>query len=121
MRIKVILIAMALMAACNSRSLPGDIISQEKMQPLVFDLIRADELVNNFTLRDTLLKNKEEHIKMYEQVFKIHHTTREAFYKSFKYYQEHPDVNKVLLDSLLSYTTEKRKALYEKKVDTLAK
>ena len=78
-------------------------------------MIRADEFVNSYVLRDTSLKNKEEHIKMYEQVFKIHNINRDAFYKSFKYYQEHPDVNKMMFDSLLSHTNRIRKTLYEEK------
>jgi hypothetical protein len=87
---------------------PGDIIPPEKIQPIIFDLLRADEYVNNFLLRDTLLKREKEAVKLYEQVFQIHKVSSSEFYKSYKYYQAHPDKNKLLLDSLNAFVDRKR-------------
>lgn len=111
MRIAIVLCIFSL-TACNSSNVPADFIQPKKMVPLVYDMIRADELVNNYVLRDTALKSKNEHIKMYEQVFLIHQTTRNQFYKSLKYYQQHPDISKALFDSITAHTTnEQQKAL----------
>jgi hypothetical protein len=87
---------------------PDDIIPPEKIQPIIFDLLRADEYVNNFLLGDTLLKREKEAVKLYEQVFLIHKVSSVDFYKSYKYYQAHPDKNKVLLDSLNAFVNRKR-------------
>ena len=35
-----------------------------------------------------------------EAVFKIHHTTRDAFRKSLSFYESRPDLNKIIFDSL---------------------
>ncbi len=114
MRLTVALITV-LCLACSKGSVPRDIIPPNKMTPLVFDIIRADEFVTDFVLRDTSLKEKEQRIKMYEQVFLVHHTTHDAFYKSFRYYQQHPDINKVLFDSLVSFGNRKLNLNYEQK------
>jgi hypothetical protein len=89
---------------------PDDILPPDKIQPIVYDLLRADEYVNNFVLRDTLLKREEEAVKLYEQVFLIHKISSRDFYKSYKYYQAHPDKNKILIDSLNALVNKKHPA-----------
>lgn len=112
MRIVALVLSLVVVSACSSRPVPQGVLAPDQMRPIVYDLIRSDELVNNYLLRDTSLKADEQHIKMYEQVFKIHKISRDEFYKSFSYYQAHPDVNKLLLDSLLSYSNRKQSALH---------
>jgi len=50
----------------------------------------------------------------FQQVFAIHHITREGFYKSYRYYEEHPDKNNILMDSLAAYAARKRQEMYMK-------
>ncbi len=109
------------LAACSNRKVPSDIIQPEKMKPLIFDMMRADQFVDSYVLTDTALKSKEQHIKLYEQVFLIHKTNRDQFYKSLSYYQQHPKINKVLFDSLMSYSTRQREILFRDKYQKPAK
>ena len=102
-------------AACSPGKIPANIIPPEKMKTIVFDLLKADTYVNNFVLKDTTLKSKEQHIKMYEQVFLIHKITKKDFYISLNYYQQHPDVNKKLFDSTLSYANRQREMIFKEK------
>ena len=102
-------------AACSPGKMPGNIIPPEKMKTIVFDLLKADTYVNNFVLKDTMLRSKEQHINMYEQVFLIHKITRKDFYNSLTYYQQHPDVNKKLFDSTLSYANRQREMIFKEK------
>ncbi len=96
-----------LFAACSS-TIPSDVIKPDKMQNIIFDLLRADEYVINYRLRDSTLDRKKESIRMYEQVFLIHQVTKNSFYKSYWYYQEHPDQNKALFDSLYNMAARKK-------------
>lgn len=106
---------MILWVACSSDKIPGNIIPPEKMKTIVFDLMKADTYVNNYVLKDTTLKSKEQHIRMYEQVFLIHKITKKDFYNSLTYYQQHPDVNKKLFDSTLSYANRQREVIFKEK------
>jgi hypothetical protein len=108
MRFSFLIFIFNIFLSCSNAGVPGDVLPLEKMQPILFDLLRADEYVNNFVLRDTLLKREKEAVKLYEQVFSIHKVTSAEFYKSYKYYQAHPDKNKVLLDSLNSLVNRKK-------------
>ncbi|MDB5192165.1 MAG: hypothetical protein JWQ96_1728 [Segetibacter sp.] len=93
--------------SCSSQ-IPKDIIPPDKMKVVLFDMIRADEFLNNYVFNDTSLNKKQETTLMYEQVFKIHKTNKEQFYKSYIYYQQNPDKNKALYDSVNSYATRKK-------------
>ena len=64
--------------------------------------------INSYAIKDTTKNIKTQRITLYEQIFAIHKTNREEFYKSFKYYQQHPDKNKILFDSLNAYINRKK-------------
>jgi hypothetical protein len=107
MRFIALIIASALMFACSS-SVPRGIIPPDEMKQIVFDLVRADQFIDNFVTKDTTANVKERRITLYEQVFAIHKVSREEFYKSYTYYQQNPDKNKVLFDSLNAYGNRKK-------------
>ena len=86
--------------ACSSSPVPRGILAPEEMQKVVYDIMQIDEFINSFLYKDSSIDIKKERSIYYEKVFKIHHTNRRDFYASFKYYQQHPDLQKLLLDSL---------------------
>jgi hypothetical protein len=82
----------------------GDILSPETMKLVVWDMLRADEIAMSENIKDTVRTHYLSHaVNAYEQVFAIHHITKEQFYRSYKYYQERPDENKALLDSVQAF------------------
>lgn len=93
-------------AACTSDSkIPNDVIGIDKMKLVMWDMIRAGELVhNNFWKDSVTIKTTQS----FQQVFSIHSISKDEFYKSYKYYEEHPDKNKILMDSITAYANRKR-------------
>jgi hypothetical protein len=79
---------------------PGDILSQEKMRQVMWDLIRTDVYVSDFLTKDSTINRDSSRLKMYEQVYRLHATSKESFKKSLAYYQSHPDLLKAITDSL---------------------
>ena len=59
-----------------------------------------DELINNQATTDTITNQKVKRSTLYEQVFMLHKTSRKAYFNSYVYYQQHPDLQKELFDSL---------------------
>ena len=106
-------ILLLLGTACSGGTVPGDIIPPDKMKAIVFDLTQSEVYVNNYVLKDSSLKSKDQHIKIYEQVFLIHNISKKDFYKSFKYYQQHPNINKILFDSTLAYANRQRDVMFK--------
>jgi hypothetical protein len=89
-------------AACISKnSPPRGIIQKDTMRNIMWDMIQADQYSKIFLTKDSCAINvKDETIKLYQQVFQIHHTTKEEFDKSYQYYLAHQDLNKLIFDSL---------------------
>jgi len=100
MRISSILLILLLFIACSSSPVPKGVLKPKEMEKVVYDLIRADEFINNFLIKDSTVDIKKKRSVLYEQVFKVHNTTRKEFYSSYKYYQSHPDIQKGLFDSM---------------------
>lgn len=74
----------------------------------MLDLIKADEIVNQQTYGDSAVGIKNKREILYQKVFQIHKVSKEQFKKSFTFYQNHPDLLKVVLDSM--YEQIKREA-----------
>ena len=108
---KVSLLAFVLLVAvsCGQKNrIPPEVIPQERMYKIMWDLMRADVFITDFLSRDSTKKLAAARDTLYEQVFRIHTTNRETFYKSLSFYQGRPDLLKIITDSLRS---EERKAM----------
>lgn len=101
-------------AACSSpNKIPDDVIGIDKMKLIVWDITRAGKLAEMQYSKDSVnrrLKTKE----LYQQVFNIYNVSKDDFYKSYKYYESHPDKNKILMDSLTAYAGRQRQELYKR-------
>ncbi|RFM26050.1 DUF4296 domain-containing protein [Deminuibacter soli] len=113
---------MCCLLACKSNNKPGkDIITPDSMKVIVWDLLRAEQLASLRMQKDTNKIKKDTHLELYQDVFTIHHTTKEAFYKSYNFYLMHPNINKVLNDSLSNMAERTRMQQFQpKKLDTKA-
>ena len=102
--------------SCNdSTKVSSDILPKDKMEDLLWDMMLADRYSAQFLLKDSTTKDvKLETMKLYEQVFQMHHITRQQFVKNYKYYLSRPDISKVLFDSLSARGTRNRDQIYKK-------
>jgi hypothetical protein len=83
----------------NEPKIPDDIIAPVKMKQVIWDLVRADEMVNVYVSTDTSANKPEKRTDFYQRVFQIHRINKQQFKKSFTFYQSHPDLLKIVLDS----------------------
>ena len=84
----------------NKNKIPHGIIPENKMEMMIWDLIRADEFITSLEINPDSINKKTESIKLYEQIFRIYHSSREEFQKSWSFYTTHPALLKVMMDSL---------------------
>ncbi|HEX7847959.1 MAG TPA: DUF4296 domain-containing protein [Chitinophagaceae bacterium] len=89
-------------ASCSGKNrLPKNILSKEKMEAVMWDVMLADQYVSDFVFyKDTSLSRLTMHTNMYEEVFRLHKTSKDEFSRSFNYYRSHPALMKEVLDSL---------------------
>ena len=115
-------ILICLLAACRSpNKIPNDIIGIDKMKFIVWDMIRAGALAENQYGKDTgkaKLKSSDmlkfKNVELFQQVFIVHKISKDQFYKSYRYYEEHADKNKILMDSVSAYANRQRQELYKR-------
>jgi hypothetical protein len=86
----------------------GKKIPVNEMKIIMWDMVCADELYADASVRDSTVRIKKDNFRLYEQVFAIHKISKETFYSSYQYYQSRPDEFKVLMDSLQSYGSRQR-------------
>ena len=102
MRSFILLLFIILLYSCSNRDkVPKHILSIKQMYPVMWDLARADVMVT-YTHRDTT-ERKQRLDSLYSQVFVIHDITSEKFRESLNFYEQNPEILKVLMDSLRSY------------------
>src|ERR1044071_7060325 len=98
---------------------PKNIIPQNEMRKIMWDLMRADAYVSDFIMKDSTKNKNTESGILYEKVFAIHSTTQEAFKKSMSFYESRPDLLKVISDSLKSDEKRAQESNYlEKRLPT---
>ena len=103
MRFFYITLLIVFFASCNSRGkTPDGIIAPKKMEALMWDMMQADALASDRISKDSTLIEKNERIKRYAQVLQIHGIDTAVFKKSMTFYLGHPDLHKIIFDSLNS-------------------
>ncbi len=86
--------------ACSQREIPKDVLSQNKMQAVLWDVLLADEVAGFYIQQDSAMHALEKHANLYQQVFQIHKISREDFKRSLQFYESHPNLLKPVFDSL---------------------
>jgi len=105
------LFCVAWIQSCKHQDrLPKGVLPQDKMQEVMWDMMNAGQYISAYVLTKDSLDKIGESTRVYGQVLQLHAVSREEFEKSYAYYREHPELMKVILDSLSkkqTYTVEK--------------
>ena len=78
-------------------------------------MIQADQFSKQFLVRDSLKKNNLnfETMKLYNEVFQIHHISKDEFQKSYQFYISRPDILKIVFDSLSAQGNRRMQEIYQ--------
>lgn len=105
---QVLLLIFIFTASCNSNSfIPHGIIKPPQMQQIFWDIIRGDILAQEIVKNDSTKNVKTESLAITEKVLLIHHTNKDKFEKSMSFYSKHPQLLKVIFDSIDARQTRK--------------
>lgn len=101
------LVSLSLFTGCGKKDKPpGSILQQEKMENVLWDMMRADQFLLTYVLsKDTTKKKETESRKLYSQIFQLHTITEKQFSESFSWYKAHPVLLAVIMDSISKKTT----------------
>src|SRR4030095_3874112 len=103
-----------LLLSCGRRNaVPKEFIQPDEMGRILWDMSLAEDLVENMHRRDTGADKKTKTLIEYQKVFGLHKVTEKQFRNSYDYYKSHPDIFKVMLDSVHA-RSERRRAEFFK-------
>lgn len=86
-------------------------LEPETMKVVMWDLMKIDELYTRMAAQDTTLRNTKEFLRLYEEVYALHHITKKQFDDTYHYYESRPVEMKALLDSVDAYANRERMSL----------
>jgi len=103
---KMVLATVVFLLSCNNKNtIPKEILKPDKMQAVLWDVLRVDAFTFDFIKRDTTKKPEAENVRLLQKVFTTHKVSKEEFYKSYDFYKEHPALMQPILDSLINKAT----------------
>jgi len=94
--------------SCNRKNKKIEVLPFDTIKVVMWDILNAEEFNNILIIKDSTLKKTKSNLKLYQQVFFIHHLSKEQFYYSYQFYEQHPDQFKVLMDSVSTYGSRQR-------------
>ncbi|MDQ6609171.1 MAG: DUF4296 domain-containing protein, partial [Bacteroidota bacterium] len=71
-----------LLACSNSTTVPKGILPPKKMEAVLYDVIRADELVDFSSITDSTYTKFTKRTALYDSIFHLHAISKEGFKQS---------------------------------------
>ena len=107
MKVLLFIVFLCLFIQCTRRQrIPDDVLPPEKMEKVLWDMVRADQFASDYLLpSDTSLNRKTESMRLYQQVFQINGISYDQFARSFKFYRSNPRHLKTVIDSIVTNQT----------------
>lgn len=97
----IVILGVCVLSCGRGTSVPAGILSAEKMEAVLWDLLRADQFVSNYvTTRDTSVNGHAKGPQLYSAILKKHGLTDSSFQVSMSYYKSHPKLLYPILDSI---------------------
>lgn len=107
------LIILLIFASCtNNDKIPGNVIERPRMEKILWDMIRADRYSTIYLTADTQNRQRKT-FELYENIFHLHHVSKDEFIKSYKFYLGRPDIAKTMFDSISAYAERQRAEVYK--------
>ena len=72
------------------------------MSAILWDIIRAQVMANEVSRNDSSINAVARTKSLTQKVFEIHKITSSSFEKSYEWYSGHPDILRLMFDSLYS-------------------
>jgi hypothetical protein len=107
------------LSCSDNKKIPDHILKPEKMEAVLADVMMADALNQERTIRDSLLYLPKENVSYFKKIFQLHAVTKEEFEKSIQFYTKRPDLMRTIIDSVTAVVSRKN-TLLEAKKDSIA-
>ena len=102
-------------ACSDGKKVPSDIIGQEKMGVILFELAMAEGYLESYPFRDTTI-NRDSMVRVeMDKVLAIHRVSQKEFRDSYKFYKSRPEIFKVMTDTVYYRAQRNPEKMYGKR------
>jgi hypothetical protein len=101
--------------SCSDRQKHGTVLSKEKMQAVLWDMLQADAFTSNFIKKDSSKNEAKENAALQKKIFELHKISREDYITSYDYYSTQPELMKIMLDSMSAKAERDRNKLMQER------
>lgn len=113
----IILVTAFFLVSCKSNK-NKNILPEEKMQSVIWELIKADVYTVDFLQKDSGINATIKNAELQQQIFENEKITKKQFQESYDYYIVHPEIMKNIFDTILNRNSrEKRRRFDTLKID----
>ncbi len=95
-----LLLIVSIYSCAGKTHYPKGVMKQQQMQEVLWDMLKADAIASEIVRTDSSIKLTTKNIELYKKVFIAHKITRNDFELSYSFYEKHPELMRVLLDSM---------------------
>ncbi|HEY0066351.1 MAG TPA: DUF4296 domain-containing protein [Flavisolibacter sp.] len=89
-----------MLLSCSGDEIPEDVLDRGKMEDVMWDMLRADEMLSVYSERGATFPGISQNTDLYDKVFRMHGIDKKHFHRSLEFYQSNPDIFQEVLDSL---------------------
>ncbi len=109
----VVFFCIIILSSCSRSSrIPSEILGQDRMSALLFDISMAEGHAENAYFRDTA-KSRDSILKVeLDRVLLIHGVSQQQFLDSYRFYKLNPQLYKVMVDSLQARSQRDQQKMY---------
>ncbi len=112
------IIISVILFSCSDNNLPKNILSQEKMEIILWEQMKVDAFTKEFISKDSSKNLVAENIKLQQKLFSNNKIDKEDFYKSYQFYLKHDALMKDVLDSIVAKQTRMHQNEFEQKMSS---
>jgi hypothetical protein len=116
MKLLFFIIISVLLFSCSDNNLPRGILSQEKMELMLWEQMKTDAFTKEFISKDSSKNLALENIKLQQKLFAKYKIDKDEFYDSYEYYLKHDALMKDVLDSIVAKQTRIHQKEFEQKM-----
>jgi len=98
--IKYLILLFACLYFLNACTKKDPILTPAKMETVLWDIIQLEAYAQLIVAPDSQKMNVKKNALLQQKIFSLHGVNREQYYKSYEFYNERPDMMRVILDSI---------------------
>ena len=100
-------------SSCSKgNKVPDDIIEQEKMGVILFEIAMSEGYLENYTFKDTTVNRDSFLTVELDKVLAIHKVSQKEFLEAYKFYKSSPELFKVMTDTVYNRTQRSPEKMY---------